>query len=209
MTTILMADSLNRKPENNMPEEVRNRLAKYNIKPMEERTEPSDVPRWVKMAFTKIEVLGMSYKDAAAEFKRQGRTLEKYARAPIIKEWREQLREFANDPVAMATAVIRGSTLEAAIDQIWAIETAKSSGDYKEVRLGTKDILATHNVLRPASSSQRADGNLTISVNLAGALPSLEAPTAQAEVVYEEVIKKVEDYEIIDDIKTDWEGGDE
>jgi hypothetical protein len=204
MTTILMSESLQRKPEDNTPDKVRSRLDKFKSKPMEERTQPSDVPRWVKMAFTKIEVLGLTYKEAAKEFNRAGPTLEKYARAPIIREWREQLREFANDPVAMGTAVIRGSVLEAALDQIWAIETAKASKDYKEVRLGTKDILATHNVLKPASSSQRADGKLTISVNLGGAVPSLEPPRATAEVEYTEVVKEVEDYEIIDDLKTDW-----
>jgi hypothetical protein len=200
-----MTDSLQRKPEDNTPVKVRHRLDKYTSKPMEERTEPSDVQRWVKHAFTKIEVLGLTYDEAAAEFGRKGHTLQKYARAPIIREWREQLREFANDPVAMGTAVIRGSVLEAALDQIWAIETAKASKDYKEVRLGTKDILATHNVLKPASSSARADGKLTISINMGGAIASLEPPMAEAEVEYIEVIKKVADYEILDDIKTDWE----
>lgn len=205
MIDILMAESLDRKPEDNAPVEVRKRLDKYGSKPMEERTSPSDVPRWVKMAFTKIEVLGHTYKEAAKEFGRTGRTLEKYARAPIIREWRDQLREFANDPVAMGTAVIRGSVLEAALDQIWAIETAKASNDYKEVRLGTKDILATHNVIKPASSSARADGKLTISVNLGGALASLEPPQATAEVEYSEVITDTADYEIMDDLKTDWD----
>ena len=176
---------------------------------MADRIGAADVPRWVKMAMTKVEILGLSYKEAALEFKKKGATLEKYAHAPFIREWREQLRAWASDPVRVANAVIKGSVIEAALDQVWAIETAKNANDYKEVRLGTKDILATHNILKPATASGRGDSKIMVSVNLGGSIDALEAPAATAEISYEEVIAEKADYEILDDLKTDWEHSDE
>jgi hypothetical protein len=200
-----MAESLDRKPEDNTSEAIQKRMAKYRKIDVTERTTAADVPRWVKMAMAKVEVLGLSYKDAAKEFNKSSRTLDTYARAPYIIEWRKQLREWAEDPIRVANAIIRGSVIEAALDQVWAIETAKAGGDYKEVRLGTKDILATHNVLKPANTTGRGESKLMVSINLGGTLDALEAPAGVTEVSYEEVVSEVPDFEIMDDLKTEWD----
>jgi len=157
---------------------------------MSERLEPSDVPRWVKVAMAKVDILGMTYKDAADEFGKAGSTLNKYNQSPFIKQWRESLKEIAEDPLQVAGLILKGSVLEAALDQLWAIEAAKHRGDYKEVRLGTRDILQSHDLMVTQQRSGGAQQGVVINITMPKGV-SAEPLTVEA------------DYEVIENEPAD------
>ena len=131
-----------------------------------ERTEPSDVPRWVKVAMAKKEIMGDSYEEAAAEFGKAAGTLEAYNKSPWVKAWRAQLEAIADDPLQVAGLILKGSVLGAALDQLWAIEAAKRRGDYKEVRLGTRDILQSHDLMVTQQRSGGAQQGVVINITM-------------------------------------------
>ena len=187
-----MAESIDRKPEDNTPAKIKERLTKLRQIPPEERTEAHQVPRWVKHAFAKIEILGYTYAEAAKEFNRSPKTLQKYKMSPWVKEWRKALAEKAADPERVADMVMKASLFEAALDQVWAIETAKEKNDYKEVRLGTKDILTTHGILKPQGTRGPTHApiiNIQLPASVdAGALAPVEVQT-EVRLIEAEVIE--------------------
>ena len=163
-----MTRSVDRKGDKD-PEKKKAELAKlatYTKKEMKERLEPSDVPRWVKVAMAKKEVLGLSYEDAAKEFNRKAGTLEAYNKSPWVKTWRAELAGIVADPLQVAGLILKGSVLEAALDQLWAIEAAKHRGDYKEVRLGTRDILQSHDLMVTQQRGGGAQQGVTINITM-------------------------------------------
>jgi hypothetical protein len=159
-----VTDSVNRKGESK--EALSKRLTGLKKTAMLERTEPSDVPRWVKIAMAKKEILGLTYKDAADEFGKAARTLETYKMSPWVKAWRKELNDIADDPLQVAGLILKGSVLEAALDQLWAIEAAKHRGDYKEVRLGTRDILQSHDLMVTQKSGGGAQQGVVINITM-------------------------------------------
>ena len=160
------------------------------VRKMGERVEPSDVPRWVKIAMAKKEILGLSYKDAADEFGKKGGSLEAYNKSPWVKAWRKELKDIADDPLQVAGMILKGSVLEAALDQLWAIEAAKHRGDYKEVRLGTRDILQSHDLMVTQQRGGGAQQGVVINITMPKGV-SAEPVTIEA------------DYEVIDNEPTD------
>ena len=184
-----MTDSIDRKGETKA--ELAKRLSSLKNTPMKERTEPSEVPRWVKIAYAKRDILGLSYQEAADEFGKKAATLKNYNISPWVKAWRKELVAIAEDPLQVAGLILKGSVLEAALDQLWAIEAAKHRGDYKEVRLGTRDILQSHDLMVTQKSGGGAQQGVVINITMPKGV-SAEPLTVEA------------DYEVIDsDTDTD------
>jgi hypothetical protein len=184
-----MTDSLTRKGESKAA--LTKRLKSLPPgKEMSERVGPEDVPRWVKVAMAKVDILGDTYKDAAAEFGKSGSTLKNYNTSPFVKSWRASLQEIAEDPVQVAGLILKGSVLEAALDQLWAIEAAKKDMDYKEVRLGTRDILQSQNLLQTQYGGKRSSAE-PIVINIT--LPGAEVKPLAIETDYEVIDAEIDD----------------
>ena len=173
-----MTDSVGRKRKATKAEIAM--LKSLPRKDMRDRIEPSDVPRWVKVAMAKKEIMGDSYKEAAAEFGKAAGTLEAYNKSPWIKAWRTQLEAIADDPLQVAGLILKGSVLGAALDQLWAIEAAKHRGDYKEVRLGTRDILQSHDLMVTQQRSGGAQQGVVINITMPKGI-SAEPLTVEAD----------------------------
>ena len=159
------------------------------FKDMADRTEARDIPRWVKLAAAKHELLGLTWKETIENTKHNPSTLSNYQKAPAFKEWRTQLREIADDPMNIAQLILRSSVAESAMDYLGVIEAAKELGDYKEVRLATKDLLKTYELLKDERSNKGAAGPIILQVNLGNM--SVDVPEVEAE------------YEILDEEKND------
>ncbi len=157
-----MTDSL----DSLTPEQKAEKLAslqKYAIK--SDRTNVSDIPRWVKVAIARKEVLGLTWAECLEDIDRSPSTLDKWLTAPAAKTFRSQLSSIVNDPVELGAMILRADVANMAIDYLGAIEAAKRAGDYKEVRLGLRDILKTHNLIKD-SDIRRTGGGMTINVTL-------------------------------------------
>jgi len=123
------------------------------------------LPRWVKACLTVREMRGLDYNSAASQFGRKGATLSSYAITPAGKEWRASVNSIASDPAGMAEMILRSTLADAGLDYIWALEVAKERRDYKEVRLATKDLLQTYDILKP-SSDGGGHAPVVIQINL-------------------------------------------
>lgn len=160
---------------------------KYPVKPLKDRTEPSEIPRWAKLACTRMIALGETLEEAAGHFGKKRSTLSKWANTPAMLAWSKQLEDWADDPVKVAQSMIKGSVLEAALDQLWAIEAAKSQGDYREVRIATRDILATHEILKPSQHTKAGAAPVVIQLQLGG---DVEVPVVKT--AYDTIIPEAE-----------------
>jgi hypothetical protein len=173
-----VTDSIDRKSETKA--ELALRLKSLRSPKMKERVEHSDVPRWVKIAYAKKEILGLSYQEAADEFGKKAATLKNYNISPWVKAWRTELNDIADDPLQVAAMILKGSVLEAALDQLWAIEAAKHRGDYKEVRLGTRDILQSHDLMVTQQRGGGAQQGVVINITMPKGM-STEPITVEAD----------------------------
>jgi hypothetical protein len=108
--------------------------------PPREREDVKDLPRWVKSALVYKEVYGESYNEASQRFKHAGKTLENYAQSPAGKKWREGLQRFADDPIQLAEAMIRGNALNITLDRMAFLEMAKEAGDFAEADKIARDL---------------------------------------------------------------------
>ena len=149
------------------------------FKDMADRTEARDIPRWVKLAVAKHELLGCTWVETIENTKHHPSTLSNYKKAPAFKEWRAQLRDIADDPMKIAQLILRSSVAESAMDYLGVIEAAKELGDYKEVRLATKDLLKTYELLKDERSNKGAAGPIILQVNLGNM--SVDVPEVEAE----------------------------
>ena len=146
---------------------------------MADRTEPKDLPRWVKLCVAKYELLGMSWKETMEKVNKSPATLSNYKKAPAFKAWQAQLAEIADDPTRLAQLILRSSIAESAMDYLGVIEAAKDLGDYKEVRLATKDLLKTYELLKDERSNKGASGPIVVQVNLGNM--SVDVPEVETE----------------------------
>jgi hypothetical protein len=135
----VLMDSTRRKGED--PERTKARFAMLQQgTPPNKREEPTDLPRWVKSALVFKEVYGESYNESAERFKRTGATLSQYAGSPAGKKWREQLTRFADDPIALAEAMLKGNALNITLDRIMFLEGLKEAGDFVEADKIARDL---------------------------------------------------------------------
>lgn len=149
------------------------------FKDMADRTEARDIPRWVKLAIAKHELLGCTWVETIENTKHSPSTLSGYKKAPAFKDWQEQLQEIADDPMKIAQLILRSSVAESAMDYLGVIEAAKELNDYKEVRLATKDLLKTYELLKDERSNKGASGPIVVQVNLGNM--SVDVPEVEAE----------------------------
>ncbi len=149
------------------------------FKDMADRTEARDLPRWVKLATAKHELLGITWMETVEGTKHSPSTLSNYKKAPAFKEWQKQLQEIADDPMKIAQLILRSSVAESAMDYLGVIEAAKELGDYKEVRLATKDLLKTYELLKDERSNKGASGPIVVQVNLGNM--TVDVPEVEAE----------------------------
>lgn len=168
-----MTDSLSSISE----EEKQKKLAalqKYMASnPKSARTNIADVPRWVKIAIARKEVLGLTWAECLEGIDRSPARLDGWLTSPAAKDYREKLASIVDDPVQLGAMILQADVANMAIDYLGAIEAAKRAGDYKEVRLGLRDILKTHNIIKD-SDLKRTSGGMTINVTLSGG--QLQAP---------------------------------
>jgi hypothetical protein len=195
-----MADAPKNKPRRAkgppMPQALKDKLKspKYSN---ELRENIADLPSWVKVACVKYELMGLTWREAAEEMNKKDGTLRKYAKSPAVKKWREEVRKSIDDPRFLADVILRASEMEASLDYLWALDKAKQVGDYKEVRLATKDLLASAGILKLSSQHANEPGAniITINLQLPPGLKQLEAPTIESDFS----VIEVTDIEFIDD----------
>jgi len=183
----IVTDSVDRKGEAKAAQLAR--LKDLPTVAMKDRIGPNQIPQWVKVATARMEVLGETYAEAAEPFGRKGATLNRYASAPWVQEWRLGFREIMEDPDEVARLILKGSIVEAAMDQLWAIQTAKNRGDFKEVRLGTRDILQSHDLMVTQQRGGGAQQGVVINITMPKGV-SAEPLTVEAdyEVIEQEEI---------------------
>ena len=163
-----MTESTNPKRKNEDPERKKERFAMLQQgTPPNKREEVKDLPRWVKTALVYKEVYGESYNEAAERFKHKGGTLSQYAASPAGKTWRAGLQRIADDPVALAEAMLRGNSLNITLDRISFLEMAKNAGDYAEADKIAKDIMDRVPELAKKSGTKDS-GGMTIHLTLPG-----------------------------------------
>jgi hypothetical protein len=195
-----MAASVDRKRKGTpLTEEEREKLRNMKKIDYKDRTELSDLPRWAKTAMVHHEVMGETWAEAAKPHNRKADTLLNYAKSPAGHKWRAQLRKFADDPVALAEAYIRGNALNITLDRIAFLEMAKQAGDFAEADKMARDL--QDRIPELAKKSSRGDsGAMTIHLTLPGGF-SLDPITVQsasepAGLLEGEVVT---DYEIVDE----------
>ncbi|MGW8181926.1 MAG: hypothetical protein ACWGQW_24630, partial [bacterium] len=121
-------------PDGTMSEAQKKHL-KENYDRPNKRQEASELPGWVKVAMTYVELYGLTRREAAEAVSRSYDSFCKYMKSPAAKEWRELTREKLDDPGFIAETLLRATTLGASLDYVWAMDRARELGDYKEVRL--------------------------------------------------------------------------
>jgi hypothetical protein len=180
-------------------EEEKAKLRAMPVKKREDRVELSDIPRWAKTAMVHHEVMGESWKEAAKPHNRTADTLLNYAKSPAGHKWREQLRRFADDPVALAEAYIRGNALNITLDRIAFLEMAKQAGDFAEADKMARDL--QDRIPELAKKSSRGDsGAMTIHLTLPGGFsldPIQVTSASEAAGLLEGEVTT--DYEIVDE----------
>lgn len=133
------------------------------------RTKVSDLPRWVKLVIARKDIYGITWAEALDEtaVNRAHSTLAKWIVTPAARTFRSEISNIIDDPIKMGALIIRSDIANAALDYLGAIEAAKAAGDYREVRMGLKDLLKTHNLIKD-SDVRTAGGSMTINVTLSG-----------------------------------------
>lgn len=163
-------------------------LALRELKQPAEREEPWELPSWVKGAFVHVDLGGMTYAEAAAQYNKAPTTLSNYASSPAAKKWRESVEEVANDPAILAKGVLEAAVADCSANLIWALEAAKRADDYKEVRIAASHLLDRLNIQKVAAPESKP----TIVVNVTAASRP-ETIEVEAEVVEEEDVEVEEE----------------
>lgn len=177
-----------------MPPEV---IEKFkNMPSSKEKEEISELPRWVKTALVKHELYGLTFKQAAKDARRSGETLRGYAKSPAAKKWREQLREFADDPIEIAKAYLKGNALNISLDRIAFLDMAKSAGDYAAADKIAADLQDRIGITKKRDKS--GDGSIVVKLQLPGGGAAALEP-AKIEAEWEEVEEEGPDVEIVDE----------
>ena len=159
-------------------------------------TNIANLPRWVKTAIVRRELMGLTWKEAAEPHGRAAQTAANWGASPAGKKWRASIHSIQDDPIQMAGLVLRGTTLEAALDYLAAIDAAKANQDYKEVRLATKDLLATHDLIKPQGTQRSGNvGGVIINVTLPPGVQALEAPEITSDYSIIEAEVEFEDFD--------------
>jgi hypothetical protein len=169
-----MADSTSL-TRSNLPDDVKERLAKYESVQPHLRENISDLPRWVKTALVLRAVDGLSYNEAATRFNKAGSTLSNYAQSPASKKWLSSLESFIEDPVAMAKAYLSANALSVTLERFIFLQAAIDAGDY-----ATGDKIAKDLQDRMGIVAKKADaGAVSVKINFGGA--NFDAPVVEAE----------------------------
>lgn len=149
---------------------IKAKLALLRVRPLSTRTNVSDLPRWVKLVIARKDIYGITWAEALEEtgVNRADGTLKKWISTPAAHTYRSEISQMIGDPVRMGALIIRSDIANAALDYLGAIEAAKHAGDYREVRMGLKDLLKTHNLIKDSDIRSTA-GSMTINVTLGGA----------------------------------------
>lgn len=179
-----MSDSVRRKDEDNTKEAIAARMAKYKAKTMQERVDPAtDIPAWAQVAIVKKELYGISYKDALAQLgiKRSPARLSQYAQSPAGHRLRETISDFRTDPVAVASAMLRGNALNVTLDRLAFLEMAKEVGNYTEGDKIARDIMDRIPGLEKKSNQRGGSMSaMQITVNLGSGTATLEPATGES-----------------------------
>lgn len=181
-----------------MPEE-RKQFLKENYGKQNEREDPADLPGWVKVALIRYELYGYTWQEVAKLAGRSYNSLQKFKKSPAAKKWREITRERLQDPDFIAESLLRAETLGASLDYIWAMDRARELGDYKEVRLAAKDLLASEGLLKTHQSQKPTidAGSITINLQLPPGINQLEPVVIESE---HEILQLGEgDVEVLDE----------
>ncbi len=141
--------------------------------------DPMDLPRWVKVAVARHDILGMTWKEAMDKSPRSLSTLNNYMKASACKTWRAAIQKIADDPLKLAQFLLRDSLTETSMDYLAVLDAARDIGDYKEMRLAAKDLLKTHELLKDERSNKDAGSPIVVQVNLGNMDP--EIPTVKVE----------------------------
>lgn len=172
-----MTDSFQRPPSENAPSKVRQRLAKYKKNEISEATQ---LPPWVKVALTYRELYGWTWKDICKTVKRSPVTLQHYRRSPAAKAWVQSVREFRDDPVKLAGAILKSNQVGVMLDRVVFLEAAKEAGDYKEGDKIARDMQDRAGLVR---KTDQPTGPAQIVINLPGGASIEDIPMVESEIV--------------------------
>lgn len=139
-----------------------------------ERTEITDLPRWVRTALVQHITLDWPLERCARHYGKKVSTLQKYACSPAAKQWKAELTKFADDPKAMAEATLKASAMQITLDYMKAYQSAMDAGDYKEVGVVSRDILDRIGMVKKDTSKGGQQRSI-IHINL-GQGVSLDVP---------------------------------
>lgn len=157
------------------------------VKPPKERTEIHELPQWYKVAQVYSTVLGETEKAAAKRFNRKQDTFRGYRKSPAGKKWRAQLLELADDPVAMAKAVLGESATAVTAGYLIALQQAAAAGDYAEVGRMSRDLMDRVDLVGDHKTKQTAQiGNITLQLP-ANYGQALEVESAAIEMIPAEI----------------------
>ena len=171
------------------PEHIE-RLKALKKKEPEDRVSPSDLPTWVKLALIKHELYGLTWEEAAGEFGRSGKTLNMYGRTPIGQKIRSDVREFRDNPVEVAKALLSANALGITLDRLRFLEWAKRAGDYAAGDKIAADLQDRIGITK--KDPKGAVGAMQITLNIAGGTATFE-PIA-VETAHEKVVEA--DFEV-------------
>lgn len=159
-------------------EAVLARLEQYESTPAHQKEKITDLPRWVKTALVMKEVDGLTYKEAAARFKKAASTLANYGKSPAAKEWISHLAEFVDDPLAMAKAYMSANALSVTLDRLAFLQAAIDAGDYATGDKIAKDLQDRMGIV----AKQNKHENPTIILNLASGALEIPAGDYDSEI---------------------------
>lgn len=140
-----------------------------------EKQDPLELPQWVRLALVRRVVEDLSYKDAAALFNRNEKTLQKYAQSPAAAKWIEPLLDFIQDPIAMARALLAGNALNVTIDRLMFLEAAKAAGDFAMGDKIARDLQDRMGIV----AKKTEGGALSVKINLGST--GFDVPVIEAE----------------------------
>lgn len=184
-----MTDSVRRKPEDNSKEKILARMDQYGRREAEERTEFADLPTWTRTAAAFHDLLGLSWREAAAKVGKKPGTLDYYKASPAFRRWRAELQEAALDSQVMAEMVLKAHAAGITVEYLAAYQKAIEVGDYNAVAKISQDLLDRANVTKKSAPKTQAPA---ITINLDSR--TLEIPLGDSSVEIEEG-----DFEVVDD----------
>ncbi len=141
-----------------------------------EKQEIYELPHWVKIALTRCVINNLTYAESAKVVRRSAATLQEYARSPAGRAWREQLADFASDPVTLAKAVLVEGAADVTLDRFAIFEAAKASGDWALADKIARDLQDRMGVIPQKSNENQG---MSITVNFAGG--NFDAPVIEAD----------------------------